>query len=465
MHVNPLRKVMRITVPPRELRVIGSKGVLYAALAGAALRLAWVLWSATPPTGYSTDAATYLRMSIDLTNGRLPTIGGNPTAFFSPGYPALLAIPVALGRLVGGDAPFWAAVLANIAFSVMTIVFGAALATQVFGSRHGEVTAWLLAVSPSAIYLTSHLLAENAFVAAMFVTLFFSARFFSARWFRTAESPRRYSELAVRSAAIGAMVAGTTLIRSPGAVLLIAPVLMITRRNNQVPNRMLIYVGLGFLVTIAPWTIRNYVSVGVPTPFATNNATALCGGNRDGADGRWVEDTVLVETCLRHSPWDNPAVIAAANLPPGVEFTYPDEKRWYSTTMSRTMRWIVTNIDEQPRLIARRFYYTMRNDSDPTYVASHANGDYRGGELSARLLAFLGNAWYATIVIATINALVRRPNVRAERAMWACALALLCTALVGVAYPMFRFPATMLAVVIASASFVRSTTTGSTNHR
>ncbi|HMQ28169.1 MAG TPA: hypothetical protein PKA98_19425, partial [Acidimicrobiales bacterium] len=109
--------------PPRRRRRpdVAARGPFVAAVAvGGLVRLVWVIVATRTPTGLR-DPAEYLRIAVAFSEGETLRFGGggDPSAFWPPGYPALLAPFVWLTRQTG-----WS----NTAFTafLVTVLAGAA---------------------------------------------------------------------------------------------------------------------------------------------------------------------------------------------------------------------------------------------------------------------------------------------------------------------------------------------------
>ena len=135
------------------------------ALAGA-LRLAWILYAKTEPVWFF-DPWSYDRLAAALAEGRgYINEAGQPTAYYPPGYPAVLG------------AVYWLAGHHPHAGEALNVVLGALTAGLVywigsrsFGRAAGLLAALAFAVFPSHILYASQLHSEVVFTAVYLLAL------------------------------------------------------------------------------------------------------------------------------------------------------------------------------------------------------------------------------------------------------------------------------------------------------
>jgi len=131
-------------------------GLLVIVVLGGGARLAWAWRTAEPPTGLH-DPAFYLMLASMLAAGRgYAYLGpeGGATAYYRPGYPALVAAAIWLTDrpplLEPSD--FAVAVALNVALSTATIALVFALARRLVDVRVGLAAAALVAAWPNLIF-------------------------------------------------------------------------------------------------------------------------------------------------------------------------------------------------------------------------------------------------------------------------------------------------------------------------
>ena len=151
---------------PRARRALGL--ILLVALL---LRVAWVLYAAREPTGFSAgDPLAYLYYGRELAagHGYRSFVTHEPTAFYPIGYPLFLALfawPAQHG-LLPDDVPRLAG-LAQALLSTATVLFVWVTARRLFGERVGLVAAALTALWPGLILMTGSLNVETVFIALL----------------------------------------------------------------------------------------------------------------------------------------------------------------------------------------------------------------------------------------------------------------------------------------------------------
>jgi 4-amino-4-deoxy-L-arabinose transferase-like glycosyltransferase len=235
-----------------------------AAIAGVglAIRLVYALavLGSREPTGDGREF--HLLANVLATSGRylqpflyLYRDQAIPTTEKPPLYPALLAIPSALG-LDSYDA-----------HRVLSCLFGAAgvvliglLGRRVGGARVGLIAAAVAAVYPALWMLDGSLRSESLYLPLIALVLLLA-----------------YDVTGIRRAALlGAVIGFAALTRSEA--LLLAPLLLPWRQ----PKLAAALVAGCFLV-IAPWLARNWITFDQPTAISTNEGGLLAGANCHGA--------------------------------------------------------------------------------------------------------------------------------------------------------------------------------------
>jgi 4-amino-4-deoxy-L-arabinose transferase-like glycosyltransferase len=186
-----------------------------------------------------------------------------------------------------GHPPLWAAVLSVPAFfglgswtaqQFITAIFGAAaigavgyLGRRVGGDRIGLIAAGLAAVSPLLIARDGSLMSESLYGVLVILALLAT--------YRVIDKP------VSRSAAIlGVLIGLAALTR--GEALLFLPLLGIAVWLRAKPKkvsrqRLVAVMVVATVVTLAPWTIRNWIAFDEPVLISFNEASVLAGANCD----------------------------------------------------------------------------------------------------------------------------------------------------------------------------------------
>ena len=198
---------------------------------------------------------------------------GQPTAYYPPGYPAVLG---AVYWLVGHHPHAGEAL--NVVLGALTAGLVYWIGSRSFGRAAGLLAALAFAVFPSHILYASQLHSEVVFTAVYLLAL---------GLLLTAPPPgdRRWPPSLL---AAGLAIGAAALIR-PAALSLLA-VVPFALGPRSTPWRALaggtLLALVGAAVVVTPWVVRNAVRVGTPT-IATNAGLDFWIGNHEGATGLW----------------------------------------------------------------------------------------------------------------------------------------------------------------------------------
>ena len=224
-------------------------------------RLALILLIEVEPTS---DMGWYYQRAIGLFETGQYQENGVPTAFWPVGYPAFLA-----GVMVLGGPSVLTAQLANLALSVIGALLLYGLCIRNFGSpRIATVAVCLLAAYPNHMGYSLGLYTEPLYTALLLLV-----------WMLTKPDAR------ISSIVVAGVVAGlATLVKAQ--MLLLAPLLIFilsmrgwTQRDVIIALRNAMLASAVMVVTIAPWTLRNYQVLGAFIPVSTNGGMSLLAGN------------------------------------------------------------------------------------------------------------------------------------------------------------------------------------------
>jgi 4-amino-4-deoxy-L-arabinose transferase-like glycosyltransferase len=233
---------------------------------GFGLRLWWAL---TISPEQVSDARGYAAAALEIAAGHGYLDEGLPTAYYPVGYSAALA---AFHWLFGPEV-----VVARIANAVLGagMLFGLYVVTRALTESRAAALITLLAFAlyPADIAYTSITLSQPAFNA--FAMLGVAACVYS-------HAPRTAALL------LGGVLLGwATLIRNQGAAL---PVLLIAAwlfQRKPAPRKSALLLTAAFVVTLAPWTVRNALAFHAFVPVSTNGGINLFIGNNPTARGRY----------------------------------------------------------------------------------------------------------------------------------------------------------------------------------
>ena len=332
----------REAIIPRVLELSRNRTALWLTLivaVGLGLRLAWVAYLETLPLGG--DPSWYFSVARNLAQGHGYVadheiysdnpIFRQPTAFWPPAYPLLLAgIWKAFGVSV------MSAKVLNAVLSAITIGFVWALARRAFDERVAWVAASIYAVLPNGI----------AWLPLLFPEALFTLLFVAALWLlveaRGREHPMRWAAAFGLLAAIAALTRGQGLVLLPVGAAFWALV-HAWRSASKSTAAMLV----AFVLTIAPWTARNWITLGSPVLISTNAGVTLRIGHAPDATGttRWPSDAVDgIEA------WQSPY--------------YPDrEVRGYRVYTRRAITYAFTHPRDEADLARLKVYHLYRSDS------------------------------------------------------------------------------------------------------
>jgi len=329
-----------------------NRSLSIAVAVGFILRLAWALWATRTPPQQLSDPGQYQQIATAFAGGHTLRVGSTISAFWPPGYPMALAPLAWLSDKTGVMSLPMAASLLNVLAGTTTIAATGALASMWIGRSARNTAAWIMALAPGPIYLTSVTLSETWYTAISLIVLVLVTMAARDGW-----GLRRY-------AAIGLIVGYAALVRSPGALLVVAPLLAIRALHSDWRRGMrpTLAVLAGTVLVLTPWTIRNGVQVGVWTPTSTNNVAFLCLGTND--DGRTHQDAAEGARCYRQSAFDDPLLYGPGEVPPGFTFSHPDEAAWYTATLRGSLRAIRDDPVRQIRTIPIKTFDTFKGDTE-----------------------------------------------------------------------------------------------------
>jgi 4-amino-4-deoxy-L-arabinose transferase-like glycosyltransferase len=231
-----------------------AKQLVLIVVVALALRLggAWV-WQARLDGRFGFgDSESYWTLGRSIAFGQSYRYG-DARIFRTPGYPVLLA-PVFL--LAGGEPSVMWARTESALFGALSVVGVWWLGRRLFDARAGMVAAWIAAVYPGAIAISTLVLSEAAFCPLMLVHLIL----WTAAW--RAGSARR---TAAFSAAAGLVAGAATLVRP--SWLLFTPFAVAVGLLAGKPKRRHLGIGAtmlaGLVVAMMPWWIRNARATGL----------------------------------------------------------------------------------------------------------------------------------------------------------------------------------------------------------
>ena len=235
--------------------------ILLLALAGLLVRAAFLLFE--PANRLVADELTWTNWALEKLLE--PTVGFSPfrtkMIFWPPGYPYFIAaIYAVFGSL---SAVKWVQILA----SALLIPAVGRVGAAVFGARAGVTAAALVAFYPDLVWYSVHFWCE---------TLFLTLLWWSFERVLAADARARTPPALAAGVlwGVAALTRETCLYLAP----LVATWLAWRRLSDGGGKRAAAFL-LAAVVTIAPWTYRNWVVLNAFVPVATSGGLALYQGN------------------------------------------------------------------------------------------------------------------------------------------------------------------------------------------
>jgi 4-amino-4-deoxy-L-arabinose transferase-like glycosyltransferase len=242
---------------PKTQRVLYLIGLFLLAVAFRA----YGVWShPAVPVG---DADDYNQLATRLVEGRgYVNAAGRPTAWRPPAYPVFLA---GIYKIAGVDVQ--RATMVQVILGGLTVLMLTALAAMILGWPRALIAGAIAAVYPAFVWLPRLLFSENLSLFLMLVSL--GTIILYLRTSRT-----------IWIILFGVLCALNTLVRSGNLVfpIIVAIGLLILHwRNWKQLAAPLLVMAVVFVVTLLPWTIRNYRVFHHVIPVATQDGLTLYG--------------------------------------------------------------------------------------------------------------------------------------------------------------------------------------------
>lgn len=190
------------------------------------------------------------------------TIQGEPYAFDAPGYPVFLSIfYFLLGRT-------WLAVgVSNSLLGALTCLCVYQIGKKVFGTAHGLLSALLTAFYPYGVYNASGIYDTALFTFFISLSILF--------FLQMKERPSiRWSLLTGLMLGLGCMLRTAML-----ASFLILGLWLLRITGPKRALAAMGWVTLALLITLTPWTVRNYMQKDAFIPIETKGMTNIYMGN------------------------------------------------------------------------------------------------------------------------------------------------------------------------------------------
>jgi 4-amino-4-deoxy-L-arabinose transferase-like glycosyltransferase len=286
-----------LATAPRAASAPGAEGgpagrrdrrLLLAILALAfVLRLVWSLYAGRDPSGLN-DPFTYLASAYGIAagDGYRFFVDGSPTAYFPIGYPSFVAAVAWVAEHTPLDDVPRAVGVVQAVIGTASVWLVHRITSRLYGVRTGLVAAAIVALFPGLLMYSSNLLSETLFVFALLLAL---AVVIAVPWSADTPSWRHL-------AGFGVLMALAMLVRPQAVLLVIALVAAMAiahlgRRRSLAAGGVVLATAV---LTIAPWTIRNAITMDSFVPISSNLGDDLCIGHNDGARGHFA----FYEDCI-----------------------------------------------------------------------------------------------------------------------------------------------------------------------
>lgn len=236
-------------------KVLYLLGILLLAIAFRA----YGVWShPAVPVG---DAEDYHGLATRLVEGRgYVNAAGQPTAWRPPAYPVFLA---GVYKVAGVSVE--RATMVQVILGALTVLLLTALGAMIVGWPRALIAGAIAAVYPAFVWLPRLLLSENLslfLLALSLVAIILYLRSTRMVWIIV----------------FGVLCALNTLVRGSNLfipIVVAVGLLILQRRNWKQLVAPLLAMTVAFIVTLLPWTIRNYRVFHQPIPIATQEGHTL----------------------------------------------------------------------------------------------------------------------------------------------------------------------------------------------
>jgi 4-amino-4-deoxy-L-arabinose transferase-like glycosyltransferase len=383
---------------------------------------------ATPHYQARTDAADFDRLGVALADhGHYPDSSEwaprGPTAFRPPLFPAALA---AVYRVVGTGSVHerWTAGrLLEAVLGALAAGLTCLIATRLWGPPVGLVAGALAAIDPPLLLVGSSLLSESLFIPLVLGAVF------AALVFRT-DARLRWAGLS------GVLVGCAALTRGNGFVLVIPLALLVfsqrPRRRALGASALLLAAAI---LTVLPWTVRNYVEFHRFVPLTTEGGYALAGTynaatqDRPGFEAVWYPPLGQMRALAAAHPRINEAQVSAHLQSAGLHY-----------------------IEHHPASVLKTAYLSGRrllNIEGPLLEEVFAYGE----GYPPRLAQYSVYAFWVVLALAVAGAFTLGAR-RAPSAFWWCPALMLLSTVFFEGLTRYRSPADPFFLMLAALALV-----------
>ena len=324
------------------------------------------------PVEPMSDFAWYIARAQELAAGQGYQEGGYPTAYWPVGWPLILAASYSvLGSMLAS-----VVVLNTLAsFTIMMCIlwFGRKVAADEMAAR--------LALLAYALYPNHIAYSGTAATELVYTALLMTA-------FMLMLSGRKQAWPLVLSGllfGVATLVKPQTLAFPLGAVIVTAVVYRSWGWGSAVRATLIVYLAL--LMTVAPWTYRNYEVFGEPVFVSTNGGTALFQGANDAMTGDHYDVPNTPQFQALGIPWQQ-----------RVERQVELDKREKAAGIS----WIEQHPGKYLMWMPKKVAMLWRKDTDGFWSLDFS---YPNATLAIRAMQVANQAYYILVLLLALGAL------------------------------------------------------------
>jgi 4-amino-4-deoxy-L-arabinose transferase-like glycosyltransferase len=252
-------------------------------LLALAVRVVWTVWTAPVPP-FLSDPEYYNAAALSIARGDGYSIafgdrgfqpGGDPTAFWPPGYSAFLAV---FYWLFGEDLAVARA--ANVVAGTLTVIPFFFIGRRLVSVPAGLLSAGIAAVMPSLVYWTPTLFSDTLF------TLLFACSLALLLHARRADGTLRPGMLV----ALGVAIAASTFVRGQALVLVPLAGAWLVIEGASWKQTALAAAGTAAIAgaLLLPWSVRNAAVMDSPILFSANMGYNLRIGHAPYSTGHYI---------------------------------------------------------------------------------------------------------------------------------------------------------------------------------
>ncbi|HON05037.1 MAG TPA: glycosyltransferase family 39 protein [bacterium] len=236
-------------------------------LVGLLARIVFILLLG--PHFYFDDEQEYWKMVNNFLSGKGLMVSETLKAYRPPVYPLFIAILVKLGSGIVGIR------IVQALISAVTSVLIYLLGRKVFSERVAILAGCISSVYPFFIFYTGFLLTET-----LFIFLMVSAILMFIRVFESDTSPL-YGTIPGFITGIAGLCRPTMEAFFPFALVFI----LFSEGSYKKRLLKIFFAGLGFILILSPWVIRNFVVLGKFIPGTTMGGAVFWEGNNPYSEG------------------------------------------------------------------------------------------------------------------------------------------------------------------------------------